>query len=167
MTFADQFFYNWFNLVDTQRKSHTLSIGSYQLSTVDTNDFSFAVHQSAAAVSAVDSGIGLNQCHSVCIVGQLSVQSADNPVCHSIFISQRIADGYHQFPDLQFIRIAQCSGRQILRFYFEHCQVAGRIGSYDTSVILVAVAQCDCHRSGILNHVIIGNHITVFTVNNT
>ena len=152
------------SLVDRDGKADALIVGFSDLCRVDAYNLSIFIDQGAAGVTGVDGCIHLDIAGAVRRTGiDIPVQARNHTAgcgtCQNG--TARVADGDDPVTPLQFVRVAELRIGQVAGFDLQHCQVGIRIRADQLCRIGIAVFQDYCDASRILNHMGIGDDITI------
>ena len=125
---ADQFFEHWGDDGHWDGKAHAFDAGFVRVisgvfNRVDTDDFTLAVEQGAAAVAAVDGSVGLDHVLYVRIGGYFPVKGANYADRDGLAVAEGVADGDHAVADFECIAVAGGGD-------FDFCQSFGADGFF-------------------------------------
>ncbi len=134
---------------------------------VDPDDLTFQVEQGAAAVARIDGCVRLD----VIVVRPGTNDAslgADNPGRHGLFQPERAPDGHDPLPDFETVGVSQSHGRQtFFRFDLEQSYIGDRIPPDDLGVEFAFIFKDNFDFIGALNHMVVGDDVSVFVDNET
>ena len=131
---------------------------------IDTYQFTFCIHQSSTAVSLIDGGICLDErfYSPDAVHTERTCLGTDDTGSYSRGKIERVT--YRQYPLSYFqgIRIAHGDGREIVSLDLDQSQIRIRVGTDHATFELAVVIQLNDNFVRTVDHVIIGDDVTVF-----
>ena len=153
--------------IDRDRKADTdVAAGARQDCRIDADQFAAQIHQGAAGVSGVDRGVGLDE---ILVAAGFRVDVAAPQRAHDargdgVLQSERVADRDHVVADLELARIAERHGDQIRLLSLQYCDIGAFVAADDFGAESAVIEQGDGDLAGVLDHVVIGDDVAVFRV---
>src|SRR6185437_1780782 len=135
---------------------------------VDPDDLTAHVDERAAGVARVDRGIRLNEVLDAAIRRPGKAHRAAPLGAHDALrhgegevLTERVADREHPLTDTGRITVAKRRGREAGRVDLEDGDVRGRVAADDARLELSVVEKANRDLVGAVNHVVVGQDITV------
>jgi hypothetical protein len=135
---------------------------------VDADHLAAHVHQRAARVAGIDGRVGLDEVRDAQVGARQPIQrtalradDARGDGERQAF-AERVADGQHPLADLLLVAVAQGRRLQVVHALdLEHGDIGVGIGAHHLRAELTPVEQAHRDPVGVLDHVIVGEDVTV------
>src|SRR2546422_4625179 len=116
-------------------------LGRHNHRRVDPNNFSSRVDQRSTRIAGIERGIRLNHIvhQSAGLGAQRTPERAYDSSRNTILKAVWIADGHHQLPHPNLLRLTQMGGNQVGRIDSDYRQVSVRIVSDQIRLVLVPI----------------------------
>ena len=150
---------------DGERQPHVTAGAAVDLR-VHTHHFTVKVKQRATGISRVDCHVGLDERYIV-FTRQRTPLGADNTSGCRAVETERGTDRKHPLTNFQRIGLANLHDRQIVSLDLQQRDVTAPVGADNFRLELTPVRKTHDHFVSILDHVVIGQNITVFGDNKT
>ena len=131
---------------------------------VDADQLALQIDQRTARVPRIDRRIGLDEVLVALYRQAAAPQRGHDPGRGGLAQAERIADGHHEVPDLQCVRIAPLRFHQAVRLHPEDCNVGPRVRADQLRRQPPVVLERDLNLARILHHMGVRHHVAVLRI---